>query len=250
MSDEYLVEYDLAKINQASRIAGVYLTYRCDLDCPGCNSACFVKHPTIPDLTLPKFTSLLDQVESLGFRKHLEILGGEPTLHLRCLDFIRVAKARDFGVVIWSNNYGPLAKTVLAAIRPKRGKAGEINLVTQKPNGRWKDPPMRWTRTIYCSPADCGLQRLGCWWVRCGYSVNELGIAVCNIGGLLAHYTCPEVYTRNLADLLDPSWVERSYRMLCRHCGAFLDDDLRDRPEVSNVNGTLMTETWIKAFGL
>ncbi len=239
----------IKSLDQSKRVAGIYVTYRCDLDCPGCNSAGFIKYPTIPELTLLKFNRLLDQIESLGFFKYLEILGGEPTLHSKCLDFMQLAIARNFRVVIWSNAYSPLAKSVLATVRRKR--IGGISYITQKPNGSQKNFLSFGcnTKTIYCSPADCGIERVGCNWLRCGYSINELGITACNIGGLIAHYTCPKAYTQSLSDFLNPGWIERSFRLLCRHCGAFLDNELKDRPEVSDVNGTLMTQTWINAFG-
>ena len=233
--------------NQRDRVAEIHLTYRCDLSCFSCNRAGFVKQIPIPDLTLVRFTDTLDQIERLGFLKRLMIIGGEPTLHPECLDLMRLGESRHFEQAIWSNGYSRHSRAILATIGQER--IGGVVRGTQKPKGRQENFS---TQTIYCSPIDCGLTRVApCkWGTVCGYSVDELGITVCSIGGPIAHYTCTGAYTQNLDDLLNPDWVKQSLQLLCRHCGAFLDDELKDRLETSNVNGTLMTQTWIDAFGL
>ncbi len=239
------------KVDQRSRAAEIHLTYRCNLDCPGCNRACFIKKPPIPDLTLSTFTNILDQIEELGFSKRLMIIGGEPTLHPKCLDFLRLAKPRGFEQIIWSNGYSQSSQVVLTTIAEEC--LGRIIYTTQKPNG-CQEPFL--TQTIYCSPVDCKRERqpgsLGCkWCVLNGYSVDESGITPCPIGGTVACYVClAEARTQDLNDLLNPDWVRHSFQLLCHHCGAFLDGRLKKRPEVSSIEGTLMTRTWINGFGL
>ena len=236
--------------DQRKRQLEFHVTYRCDLRCRGCNRAGFLGQTHIPDMTLDTFTGTLEEIEELGFSKSILIIGGEPSLHPQCLEFLRVAKARGFEQSLWTNCYNDAAKELV--------KITEQEELAHAVRRTWKarGVPERFhkstTWTVYCSPADCGMERAPCGWgAGCGPSVDELGITPCPIGGVMAAYVCsPKASTKTLRDLLSSDWLHQSFKELCKHCGAFMDDELRDRPEVTSINDTLMTKTWIDAFGV
>lgn len=226
-------------LDQRVRKAEMHLTYKCDLDCPGCNRACFNKHSIPPDMTKQTFVHTLDEIERLGFMKTLVIIGGEPTLHRDCVDFLRIGHDRGFEQHLWSNSYSQLAKDKVATVR-EEGLARVIE-GTHKLNGAM---PGFNNPSIFCSPADLGVTRSPCKWgdgtYGCGYSVDEQGCTPCPIGGMIAHYTARQL----LVSLRDLEPIEM-HPELCKHCGAFTKPNDR---ETTNVNGTSMTKTWMEIF--
>jgi hypothetical protein len=236
-------------LDQRRRPAEMHLTYRCDLGCPTCNRACFVQPPVVPDMSLGRFVDTLNQIESLDFVKRLVIIGGEPTLHPEFLTLLKIGHDRGFDQTIWSNGYSSKAKQLLSQVQ--ESGVASIYWATHKERGPQKEFNVK---TIFCSPKDCGKPRKepGCLWLTkgCGYSVDELGITPCPIGGAIEGWVCLQgSRTNSLDDLLDLRWLGASLSRLCKHCGAFMGGMDR-HPSVVKVRCTPMSPTWLRAFNL
>ena len=238
-------------LDQRTRKAELHLTYKCDLDCPGCNRGCFNKKNLPPDMTLGTFDNTLNEIEDLGFAKDLVFIGGEPTLHRECIEFMRTGAERGFRQTIWSNSYSSLAKSKIGQIIKE--DLATVVTGTHKLNGAatgFSNP------YIFCSPVDLGTERVApCKWGTgesgCGYSVDENQCTPCPIGGIIAHFSTPNTLAP-LKFLLRAEYMNRVFQDLCGRCGSFLQLDECwnhvKRSKIENVNGTLMTEFWRKAF--
>lgn len=175
------------------------------------------------------------------------IIGGEPTLHRECVDFLRIGHSRGFAQSIWSNAYSPLAKTKIGIIR-EEGTATVVE-GTHKLNGAVSG---FYNPYIFCSPVDMGVTRNPCkWGTLCGYSVDEASCTPCPIGGMIAHYTARQTLVP-LEQLLNQDYLDTVYQDLCKHCGSFLPGDpcwkKADQSKIVEVNGTKMTKTWMEIF--
>ena len=236
-------------MDQKLRKAEVHLTYHCDLNCPGCNRACFNKKSNAPPtLSEDRFLEILMQIEKYGFKKDLTFIGGEPTLHSQCIEFLKTGHAYGFQQTIWSNAYSDRSQKVLEEIR-SLGIA-RVCEGTRKIEGALLgfSNPM-----IFCSPVDLGITRPPCKWsIHCGYSADETGFTPCPIGGMIAHYSAPEAYAESLHLLTDPEYMDQVYSLLCKHCGSFvqMEESYKKsaRHKIQNVNGTMMTSFWRTVF--
>lgn len=230
----------------------LHLTYRCDLACPSCNRASFVREPPTPDMTLDDARDLFRQARELGWQPNLVlIIGGEPTVHPDFVEFVRLsAEFNDNRVQVWSNAYSPRARQLCEQVRD----AGWCSLVpeTAKPGGSVLDFP---NTDIFVSPADFGLTRTKCYQHQseiCGISADSRGVSPCAIGGMIDGFLDLGVRTKRLADLWDPVKVRDLTERLCRHCGhQFLVrlPKFQEHMDASQKRmGTPMSPTWVKAF--
>jgi len=84
-------------------MANVLLTTRCNRSCP----YCFAKSEmsATPARNLISWENLIYIADFLKFsgQRHISLLGGEPTLHPDCVDFILYLLERDFDVAVFTN---------------------------------------------------------------------------------------------------------------------------------------------------
>jgi hypothetical protein len=202
-------------------------------------------------MTEATFQNTLDAMERLAFRKELIYIGGEPTLHPQLVAWMRIGKNRGFKQHVYSNGFSEKSREKLAEIA--RDSLARIVASTQKPQGSVKAFNNPW---MFCSPVDMGTERrsvcrYGSGNRGAGYSVDEAGCTPCCCGGEIAKRMCPEV-VQPLERLLDQQSNSEAYEKMCRHCGSLVNYDRCwgkcDKSKAVAVNGTLMTETWIKAF--
>lgn len=236
-------------------IAELHLTYACDLSCMNCNRGCFVKPKYAPDMSLNDLDKFLDQIiKNKLHLDHIGIIGGEPTLHPQCLDFLKLTKSKMPGlrIELLSNGHSKRAKDVINEV--KKQKLAEIKFGCYKEK-RIDGVDVRWEKRgeidgcgeLFVSPYDLwGTDRTPCHWHShrnwCGYSVDSLGYTVCNIGGMIDSILKLNVRTQNLMDIYDPKFVEWQTKQLCRHCGAFKHELFR------HDSNTELSKTWYKAI--
>jgi len=208
----------------------VHLTYGCNLDCAYCNRGVGLtaaKHT--PDMTLEKYKEWLAELPGVIKRKrHLKILftGGEPTLVPNLEDYMKatleVAPFARFGIA--TNEYTQASRDKLKYFFDKYGV---LNSGSAKPEGQ---PMYEFTKGMFLSPLDTGAPRKGgdgkhfpntepCpWSVRCGISVDSLGMTSCAMGGAVDGILDLGLRTKKFHELSDAR-----LRELCKHCGAWTD---------------------------
>ncbi|MEK6885954.1 MAG: radical SAM protein [Nanoarchaeota archaeon] len=82
----------------------IEITDCCNLDCPDCFAACSSKNKKPKFMSLEKFKELLEYYKKCeGEPQVLQISGGEPTLHPRILDMIKLAKKYVKHVILNTN---------------------------------------------------------------------------------------------------------------------------------------------------
>jgi len=80
----------------------VFITNRCNLDCPGCFAAKMRQLGTKQDMTLREYCALVDRAMDKG-AKQINILGGEPYLHSRLSRFCKANEVRGLKTTIYTN---------------------------------------------------------------------------------------------------------------------------------------------------
>lgn len=84
------------------------ITHRCNLKCLCCrwHSPLFdsLRDKTIsPDLDVDVFSQLCDDLQALGTRELYFVGTGEPLIHRRIIDLVRIAKDKGFKLVLYTN---------------------------------------------------------------------------------------------------------------------------------------------------
>lgn len=69
------------------------ITRRCNFGCPGCNHLCNVLSDKSSDMTLDDIKSAIEQINTNDSTpRRIIIVGGEPTLHPKCLEYCKYVK--------------------------------------------------------------------------------------------------------------------------------------------------------------
>jgi len=93
------------------------ITRRCNFSCPGCNHLCNVIDDPTSDMTDEDIASIVDQINELDrLPQRLIVVGGEPTLHPRCVEFCRYIKehVRSYTQLRMNTNFSD--KSVVAEV--------------------------------------------------------------------------------------------------------------------------------------
>ena len=236
------------KVNQAE----FNVTYRCNLACVGCNRlACLP--PNTDDMTIEDGELFERQAADRKWKPRMVLVGGEPTLHKDFFGFLDIARRiSNNRVTVWSNNYSPETKEILAKVR--RDKLASLvpkSFKTRSVDHRHK--------RFYVAPADYGLP-----WYRCcehaagfmiyskglvgtGVSVDHGGYTVCARGGVIDSWLGLGVRTKNLDDLFNLEFAAKQTEELCKHCGCICRFNGMNLP-TEKVLGIDMSPTWAKAI--
>jgi len=83
-------------------MANILLTTECNRTCPYCFAAQEMSRGTGSRITWKNLIYIADFLRVNG-RSDVSLVGGEPTLHPQCTDFIRYLLDRDFNVTLFSN---------------------------------------------------------------------------------------------------------------------------------------------------
>lgn len=69
------------------------ITRRCNFKCPGCNHLCNIISDRSSDMTPDDIRSIVDQINANDKNpRRIIVIGGEPTLHPKCLEYCRYIK--------------------------------------------------------------------------------------------------------------------------------------------------------------
>ena len=201
-----------------------HLTYRCNLDCYGCNRASFLKEPHTPDMTIADAVEFIRQARDVSWEPAITITGGEPTIHPQFEQFVKLASdTYRHPVRVWSNAFAGRSRNLLETV--SKLPRVEIFHETAKPDGGKRDFTgiSGWTDDCYVSPSDYGEPlRVPCYAhcsVLCGVSVDNAGYSPCARGGPIDALLDLGVRTKRLADLFDIEKCAELTARLCQHCG-------------------------------
>jgi hypothetical protein len=242
-TDEYEDSVVLASYTPKILRAEWHLTYRCDLECAGCNRACFFPAAT-RDMTVDDAKEFVRQADSIGRPFDATIVGGEPALHAHLQEIIDIAKSMKHYCFIFSNGYSKDTQAILETLRSQE----ELLVVPGTIKTQSVVHPIT---DIFVSPVDCGvLSRMGCkfhaGYGNCGISVDADGYTVCSIGGAIDGQLGLGARTKQLADLFNEDFAVRQTAMLCLHCGKGLNLDKRFPEKCRTYKGTAMSDTWYR----
>jgi hypothetical protein len=208
----------------------VHLSYGCNIACEYCNRGIGLtaaKHT--PDMTLERYKEWLNELpDVLKIKRHLKVVftGGEPTLVPNLEDYFKatleIAPMASFGIA--TNEYTQASRDKLKYLQSKYVMT---NSGSPKPEGK---PAYDFSKGMFLSPADTGAPRKDArgkhfpntqpcpWAVRCGISVDSVGMTSCAMGGAVDGILGLGLRTRKFEELSD----ER-LQALCAHCGAWTD---------------------------
>lgn len=81
------------------------ITDICNLNCNYCFANSFVNGDSVNHISVETFTHILDFVEKSKTKEHLGLIGGEPTLHPKFADLLKIVNARETieDVVVFTN---------------------------------------------------------------------------------------------------------------------------------------------------
>lgn len=88
--------------DQHSCIGIIEINGACELECP----ECYTGRRSVPDLTLAEAERMMDflQDSESGQAEILQISGGEPTMHPRLMEILRLAKTKRFKFILLNTN--------------------------------------------------------------------------------------------------------------------------------------------------
>lgn len=210
------------------RDAAINLTYACDLACIGCNRGCFIKPPIIPPMTTDRFGTFLEEICQNNIKpKRFRLIGGEPTLHPKFLEFARMAveyskrATSAVDVCVFSNQYSERSREQLRELRQQYPEV-EIRESTSKREG---SVDFNRSSYLFVSPQEIGITPCPhpCEAMEgagiCGFGVDQLGYTLCPGAGMKDSLLRLNSRATHLKQLLDKDFVTWQASVLCRQCG-------------------------------
>jgi hypothetical protein len=253
----------------------MHITYRCNLTCTACTRESFLAEPHTPDMTVEDLHEFFRQADAIGWRDmpgpgngaerpRIVIIGGEPTLHLRFMEFVDLVQQ-------WSQTYAQVfsnatTKKSKELLAQARGIGASIQADTFKPVSIRSQKDIKegwWCLTTCVSPVDAGIEPLGKCFSHCseicGFSVDHNGYSPCAVGHSASRILGLGAVTKNLADLWDEEKAKAMTFAQCLHCGWNVRGRYGSHEGVEAYekyaahlpqlkNGTLVSPTWEKAF--
>jgi hypothetical protein len=200
-----------------TRIAEIDITYRCNLKCNGCTRRCDLIEPG-PDMDPAYLKEQLDESKRIGHRfKQLCMMGGEPTLHRKIDQFLRIVKEYGCKCVIVSNCHSKRTNKVLHDIEIsypemeiRRSRKDVPTLLSSLPEEYWamNVAPIDFPEFDGFNFSDgCNQQ------FRCGLHLTPVGWFPCAVNG--ASYRVFGFRGHALDDVIHNPQLAR----LCRTCG-------------------------------
>lgn len=250
-----------------------HITYRCNLSCAACSRGSWMEHPHTRDMEIADARECIAQADAVGWRQkpgpgngseppRVVIIGGEPTLHPRFLDFIALAEEwTETYVEVFSNGYAEESRQILE--NSKLRNHVSVNREGFKDDSRKDilDGKQQWSMETYVSPHEAGLPLTVCYChsrIICGIGVDASGYSLCPIGLTISEILGVNGKTRNFADLYD---VEKAHEMtveMCRHCGyegqyrygptQLLEEFRHYANQQKRLRGAAVSPIWSKAF--
>ena len=233
------------------------ITYECNLKCINCNRSS-TQAPIKEGMSLEQIETFIE--ESIELNKKWElinILGGEPTIHVHFLEIINLILYKylipfspDTLMQVTSNGYGENVQRKLDQI-PKHPRL--VIETTSFKNNRI---------VPYFSPFnDAPIDKpksnekefhKGCWVTSyCGIGLNQLGYYPCGVAGGIDRIFKLNLGVQSLKEV-DES-IAAYLDTFCRYCGNFSDYEQNfgnfiPRNEKSALTKPIVSESWRKAY--
>lgn len=250
-----------------------HITYRCNLGCRSCSRGAWMNPPHTQDMTLDDARECIRQADEFGWKglpgpgngaekPRVIIVGGEPTLHPKFMEFVKLARSwTGTYVEVYSNGHTEESRQLLNEARYRYDAS--INKEGFKKSSRQDatDGRQPWSMETYVSPTEAGLPPTVCYchsFLICGIGVDASGYSLCPIGLFVSEVLGVEGKTTIFADLYDQ---EKAYRMtteMCRHCGyegqhrygptQLLNEFRAYANQCGKINGSAVSPVWQKAF--
>ena len=222
------------------------ITRRCNFSCPGCNHLCNVIKDASSDMSQDDVASIVEQINACDSApKRVIVVGGEPTLHPRCVEYCRYIKEhlRSYSQLRMNTNFSN--REVASAVEALGYDLADY-LGTRDPEElKIKKAAVHYNSML--SPKDEGIpvsDPHSCFILRGLDGSGPCGMCVHRYKGRLQWCYCPnatsickllqrepEFMFPTLAELLDSS-KDTLCREVCVHCMAIAKSQVlaRDTP--------------------
>ncbi|MBW2046062.1 MAG: radical SAM protein [Deltaproteobacteria bacterium] len=197
------------------------ITYKCNLKCINCNRSC-VHAPSSEGMSLKQIKKFIQEsIKQQRKWKHINILGGEPTLHPGILEILGLLIAYkhnyspDTSLCLTTNGTGRQVNEILSRV-PK-----EIRIYYSKKNqvelaGHWN----------FClAPIDMKIYShmdftAGCWIIKeCGIGLSRFGFYPCAVAASIDRVFGFDMGRKSLPPPTDN--MHDMLNVFCRYCGHF-----------------------------
>lgn len=233
----------------AFRTVEIEICTACDLACFGCDRMSDVTNA--PNMALEQVSLFVDESIVLAWPwERIRVLGGEPTLHPRFMDIVKLLCAyrhlhnKEVFLQVLSNGQGKSAKFVDTL----RDNGVDLHFEQKHPGVQ-----PGWFRNTRIAPVDrdpdvgalepCGIfDRRGCGigLTRHGYFLDGAGASVARVAGL-------DIGVMHLKDVTMAVMMEQS-KVLCRLCGHWNPKDGPEVTEQVSETGHVTGAFWTKAL--
>ena len=209
----------------------IEITRRCNYKCPGCNHLCNIAPDPSSDMTDDDVASVVSQINALDPSPGLIIvIGGEPTLHPRCVEYCRYIKEhlRRGGELLLDTNFSnpdvcAECEKVGFTLRDYKGSRDPDEVFRRKASYHFNvliSPKHEHLNAI--DPRQCNvLNGLGGAW-SCGLSVHRYKGALrwcwCPGGSSICKLLRREEFMFGTLAELYSSDVDLFRRTICPHC--------------------------------
>jgi len=215
-------------------------------------------------MTFDDANEFIKQAIELDYKPRLIMIGGEPTLHPKFVELVKLARGQDNRPVqIYSNGFGERARSLCKQVNKFGASIFKDEWKDDSRDGDEEGP--EWDLNMFVSPKDAGIDYFGncyCHSSRvCGVGVDHNGYSICPIGLFFASLI-PELkdtVTNRLSDIFDEEWARKATIKQCDLCGFMFHKRYGVTPALIKkfkdyaktcliINGMPMSPTWIKAF--
>lgn len=206
------------------------ITYDCNLRCHGCNRSCGLA-PTKAAIRIDQIHQFVAESIKLGIKWTLiNILGGEPTLHKKFLEIIRILKqdykdsfSPNTTIQVVSNGYTEYSRSLCEEAKNHYGVI--IDYGSYKTNNKidyftpFNDAPIDHEQFVNTDFTK------GCWVAKyCGINLNCNGYFACSICGANDRVIGQNKGVSSLKELTKEKIAEQM-DAFCRYCGNFSEYD-------------------------
>lgn len=219
---------------RSTRKIEIDITYRCNLNCEGCNRSCS-QATTEEQMSVAQIKKFVEESVKHQIRwEKIGILGGEPTLHGNLLEIINI-------LLVYKQQYCPNALIILAT----NGVGNIVNNVLSKVSGEIlidnsKKNVKYFSHTNFNNaPADYFLDHFtdysnGCFVSsQCGMGLSPYGYYCCPIAAGIDRIFGFNIGRKNLP--AEGDLMKKQMRIFCRLCGHFFQNNPFNKRKISPI---------------
>ena len=246
----YLIQLFYHKKYPFKNSIAIDVTSRCNLKCLNCQASCR-QAPSDESISVEQINKFINKAIKLNYRwAHLDLYGGEPTLHPRFEEIIKsIKRYKDFNpgctINIISNGTGPYVKNALSKL-PNWVKRPLWN---QDKGFRFEKKKYRQAFDSYnIAPIDLFKYKLftdfskGCWRIKIchGLALSRYGFYPCTPGASIDRVFGFDIGIKRLEDVNEKA-LRDQMKILCKYCGFFQEPNQEVTKEEASIS-------WKKAY--